>query len=269
VPAGKKTIETLQATKNQSDTASLLRLSFDQVHGVMVRAVEVGLSRRTGDERYYYLSIDEKAVHRGHDYVSVLTDEMTGVVIGVEKGRTKRSAGRLCRGMSEAQRKDVKAVCTDMWLPFIKAAARHFPKALHCHDHFHLVGYLNAAVDKVRRREVKAQEALQQTRWLWRKDEHNFTRPQRIAFAALKDAHFEVARAWQGKENFRDIQLGQERPAATARYEEWCRDARAAGIPEITAVVAMFERHRQGLINAIKTATSNARAGVPTAPYRS
>lgn len=42
---GKKTIETLQSTKNQTKTARLLRLSFEQVHGVMLRAVERGLEK--------------------------------------------------------------------------------------------------------------------------------------------------------------------------------------------------------------------------------
>lgn len=63
------------------------------------------MSRRDKAERYYYLSIDEKAVHKGHDYISILSDEATGVVIDVVGGRTKESVDKLCKdALSENQK---------------------------------------------------------------------------------------------------------------------------------------------------------------------
>ena len=102
--ARKKTIETLQVTKSQSGTARLLRISFDQVHRVMHRAVERGMALRDSDELYKYVSIDEKAISRGHEYASILSDELSGIVIEVSKGRTKESVDNLCiKGLSEEQ----------------------------------------------------------------------------------------------------------------------------------------------------------------------
>ena len=66
--AEKKIIETLQATKSQTKTSRLLHIGFNQVHRVMHQAVALGLRRRSPEERYYYLSIDEKAVQRGHNF---------------------------------------------------------------------------------------------------------------------------------------------------------------------------------------------------------
>ena len=40
----------------------------------------------------------------------------------------------------------------------------------------------------------------------------------------------------------------------------WRNDAMASKIPEITAVVEMFDRHIKGIINAIETGANNARA---------
>jgi transposase len=122
----------------------------------MHRSVKLGLSRRSPNDRYYYLSIDEKAAHKGHDYISILSDESTGIVIDIVDGRRDDSVDELCQtALTEEQREDVKIVCTDMWKPYIKGAKTYFPNALHCHDNFHIVGYLNKAVDKCRRREVK------------------------------------------------------------------------------------------------------------------
>ena len=226
----------------------------------MHRSVERGLKVRSADERYYYLSIDEKAVKRGHTYVSILSDEATGVVIDVVEGRTKESVDNLCTSLTEEQRAEVKTICTDMWEPYIYGSTTYFPKALHCHDNFHLVGYLNKAVDKVRKREVKYREELKRTKYLFLKDISNLTDKQYLKFEALSTANYQVSRAWRVKENFRDIQFRQERFEAMALYSFWRKDARHANIPEIDEVVDMFERHQNGIINAIQTGANNARA---------
>ena len=86
----------------------------------MYQAVALGLLRRSPEERYYYLSIDEKAVERGHDYISILSDEQTGVVIEVIEGRSDDDVEELClTSLTETQRNEVKSICSDMWQPYI------------------------------------------------------------------------------------------------------------------------------------------------------
>lgn len=238
-----------------------LSVSFDQVHRVMHRSVERGMSHRKPTDRYYYLSIDEKSVQKGHEYISVLSDEAAGFVIDVVEGRSKESVDSLCtERLSPEQRAEVKTICTDMWDAFIYGATTYFPQAKHCHDNFHLVGYLNKAVDKVRKREVKNQDELKKTKYLWLKDKRNFTENQKKKFEEISACNYEVSRAWTIKENFRDIQFRQTAKAATELYDCWRSNALEANIEEITEVVAMFDRHRQGIINAIETGANNARA---------
>jgi transposase len=171
----------------------------------MHKFVERGMSKRSLDDRYYYLSIDEKALSRGHKYFSILSYESTGVVIDVVGGRTKESVDKLCNKPSKDQRDNVKTICTDMWDPFIYGAKTHFEKAIHCHDNFHIVGYLNKAVHKVRKREVREVEQLKNTKYIWLKDVSNMTEKQRIIFESIDKVNYEVSKAWRIKENFRDI----------------------------------------------------------------
>lgn len=238
-----------------------MRLSFDQVHRVMQRFVDRGMNRRSSEDRYYYLSFDEKAVQKGHKYLSIMSDESTGVIIDVMEGRTNESVDNLCNKLSQGQRDDVKTVCTDMWGPYIYGAKEYFKNALHCHDNFHLVGYLNKAVDKVRRREVRSVELLKSTKYVWLKDFNNLTEKQRIIFQQIDKVNCEVARAWRIKENFRDIQFRQKnKEEAFFILANWRRNATYANIPEITQIVNMFDRHFQGILNAIVTGANNARA---------
>jgi len=227
----------------------------------MQRSVELGLSRRSSDDRYYYLSIDEKAVQKGHDYISILSDEQTGVVLEVIQGRTEDSVDELCQiALTEEQRNEVRTVCTDMWQPYIKGANTYFPNALHCHDNYHLVGYLNKAVDKCRRREVKENEELKNTKYMFLKDKMNLTDEQHFKFESIRKANYEVSRAWQVKENFRDISFRQSPERAFTLYRMWRQNAVNVNIKEINQVIETFDRHQKGIINAITTGANNARA---------
>lgn len=227
----------------------------------MHKAVARGLENRSKLIIYRHISIDEKAVKKGHEYISILSDEMTGVVIGAAEGRTKQSVKTLCStALTGHQRNKVETVCTDMWDAYIYAAKTFFTQAKHCHDNFHLVGYLNKAVDKVRRREVRQHEEFKHTKYIYLKDHSNLTETQRIKFESIKDINLEVSRAWRIKENFRDIQFKQTSEEAFMLFMRWRKDALAARIAEITAVVEMFDRHIKGIVNAIETGVSNARA---------
>lgn len=260
---GKKTIETLQSTKNQTKTARLLRLSFEQVHGVMLRAVERGLEKRDKNRIYKHVCMDEKSIRRGHEYVSMLYDGETGHVIEVESGRKSESVDKLCtKALTEEQRNAVETVCTDMWEAFINGALKYFPNARHCHDLYHCVTYLNDAVDKVRKREVKEFKELRHTKYMWLKDKSIYTLNDRMRFEKLEDAEYQVSQAWKVKELFRDL-LRLNYHGDMEAYDmlgDWMADALQYNIGEINDVVFMFKRHLKGIISAMVTGANNGKA---------
>lgn len=260
---GKKTIETLQSTKNQTKTARLLRLSFEQVHGVMLRAVERGLEKRDKNHIYKHVCMDEKSIRRGHEYVSMLYDGETGHVIEVESGRKSESVDKLCtKALTEEQRNAAETVCTDMWEAFINGALKYFPNARHCHDLYHCVTYLNDAVDKVRKREVKEFKELRHTKYMWLKDKSGYTPNDRIRFEKLENAEYQVSQAWKVKELFRDLlRLNYHGDMeAYGMLGDWMTDALQYNIREINDVVFMFKRHLKGIISAMVTGANNGKA---------
>ncbi len=260
--ARKKTIETLLQTKSQTRTARLLRLSVDQVRHVMERSVSFGLSLRRSTQVYRHLSIDEKSLHKRHDYVSILTDNDTGIVLDVVGGRKKENVNQLIdKSLTPLQQQWVQTISMDMWEPYMLAAKEHFPQAHICHDMFHLVTYLNNAVNDVRKREVRRASELRRTKFLFLKDTANLTDRERIRFDTIKDANYEVSRAWRIKENFRDIMHAPgSRAAAATLLVMWRNEAVKAGIPEITKVANMFYGHIHGVVNAMALGRNNGRA---------
>lgn len=188
--ARKKTIDTLKATKNQTKTASLLRLSFSQVHGVMERAVKRGMSRRDKEYVFKHICMDEKSVGKGHNYITIVYDGDDGSVIDCTEGRKGEDANTLCsNAFTEEQRKQVETVCTDMWNPFFNAAKTYFQNAKHCHDMYHCVSYLNDAIDKIRCWETKKNPQLKKTRYIGLKDQANYTDWQQTKYDQLKDCN--------------------------------------------------------------------------------
>ena len=146
-----------------------------------------------------------------------------------------------------------------MWKAYLNGCKEKLPNAKVVHDRFHLVKYLNEAIDKVRRREVKTQEELKGARYALLKNKDNLTELQRIKFEAIHEANYEVAKAWQVKENFRDL-FASEPKAAFVLFCKWAANSMAKNIKEVTKVVEMFKKHISGIIEALIHSLSNAMA---------
>lgn len=255
------TIDLLQATKNQSATARLLRCGFDIVNRVIHLSVRRGLIRRGTEQAYTHISLDEKSFRKGHSYISVLSDPTQGYVIDVAQGRKKQDVVELIKSsIAPEHRRSVQTVSIDMWKAYMSAIYDTLPTAKIVHDRFHLIKYLNQGVDQVRRREVKKEKELKKTRFIWLKDQLNLTDKQTITFEHLTNANYEVARAWRIKENFKVLFRRPDIHDAYGMLMDWSSQTIRQGIKEMTKVATMFKNHMSGVANALVETTSNAMA---------
>lgn len=254
-------IDLLQATGNQTRSAALLRCGFNVVNRIMHLSVERGMERRSATKGpIAHLSIDEKSFRKGHTYVSVLSDPIAGCVLDVQEDRTKEAcAALLNRALDPEQQKQVRTITMDMWKAYLTTAKELLCQARVIHDRFHLVKHLNTAIDQVRRREVKTHDLLKKSRYALLKNPENLTEKQRIRFDAIKAANYEVARAWQARENFKDLFPSSPSEAFHA-FMKWVSDSTNRRIKELTKVVVMFQDHIKGVLHAIASPFSNAMA---------
>ena len=74
------------------------------------------------------LAVDEIAVRRGHRYLTVVIDYLSGRVLFVGKDRKADTLISFFNQMSPKQRKSIEAVAMDMWDPFIKAVKKNCRK---------------------------------------------------------------------------------------------------------------------------------------------
>lgn len=255
------TIDLLKATKNQTQSAKLLRCGFNVINRIIHSSVNRGMERRPKDVGFTNLSLDEKSFRKGHSYVSVLSSPLAGCIIDVEEGRDKKATKALLNRVITPENRDaVKTVSMDMWKAYMNIVEEVLPKANIVHDRFHLVKYLNEAIDKVRRREVKKHEELKNSRFALLKNRANLTDKQEIKFQHIQQANYEVSRVWRARENFKDIFGSSSLEEAFPLFIKWGASVLRSNIKELTKVAKMFNRHIKGVCNALTKSFSNAMA---------
>lgn len=127
-------VKVLKATHNQSKAGELLGISYDKMHNIMRFCVERGLERRNlpADE-IPHIHIDEKSYRKGHKYSTIISDSIGNRVLEVGKTRTQEATEDLLEStFSAKQLEKMKAVCVDMWDPFIAAIKKSVRKPRLC-----------------------------------------------------------------------------------------------------------------------------------------
>ena len=254
-------IDLLLACKNQTKVAQLMRCGFNVVNRIIHLCSERGVERRDKEKIYKQLSIDEKSFQKGHNYIGVLSSPDDGYIIDVCEGRKKADCTQMLeKNLSKEQRLEVENISMDMWKAFISSAKEVLPHTKIVHDRFHLIKYLNDAVDKVRQREVKNHEVLRNSKYALLKNHANLTLNQFWKFDEIVKINFEVSKAWRLKECFKALFKCDDYQQAFNRYSDWSSFCNWENIKEVNKVVDMFNRNLKGVCNALVEKLSNGMA---------
>ncbi len=242
-------------------------MSWDQVAGIMERAVDRGLARR---ERSVpkVVGVDETAFQKRHEYVTVVCDPERATVLFVSDGRSADSLSGFFDGRTAEERAGIDAVGMDMSGAYLSAVTRALgPDANEriVFDKYHLASLLGNAVNTVRRDTHKAllkqhDERLTGTRHLFLMNPGNMSRAQWAGLKQLMSSNLKVARAWAIKETFMDA-FAIRQPARTERALKevlaWMSRSRLAPIVRAGRTV---RRHFDGVMDAILSGITNATA---------
>jgi transposase len=249
---------------SQKAVAELLGLSWDEIHGVMQRAVKRGLTRREA-EAIPRLGVDEKAFRKGQKYLTVVNDLSRGRVLYVAEDRKQESLDGFWRTLTQTQREGIEAVAMDMWDPYIASVRAHVADAGEkiVFDKFHVAQHLGHAVDDVRRKENKALQAkgdkqLVGTRYDWLRNPATMDPKDRRAFATLRDSHLKTARAWALKETAMSLYDYIYEGPARKHFQWWHRWAVRSRLAPMIAVASMLKRRFENIITYLKHRITNA-----------
>jgi transposase len=256
-------IEWLKAA-SQKAVAGQMKLSWDEIHGIMERAVQRGLERRKA-EQVSQIGIDEKAFRKGHNYMTLVNDLTGSRVLYVAEERKQSSLDGFWATLTPEQLAGIEAVAMDMWDPYLASVREHVPQADDkiVFDKFHIAQHLGEAVDRVRRKENKTLKArgddrLTGTRYDWLRNPAAMEPRDRREFTALRQSGLKTARAWALKETAMALySYIYERPARK-HFRWWHGWAVRSRLQPMIEVARMLKRRFENIITYLRHRITNA-----------
>jgi transposase len=193
------------------DVARHLGVGWDLVKDIQKR----NLQRRFRHIRLKELkriAIDEISIGRGHRYLTVVLDLISGAVVFVGNGKGTDALEPFWKRI-KISGAVIKAVAMDMSPSFILSAHTHLPGATIVFDHFHMIKLFNDKLSELRRdiqREAEGplqKEVLKGTRWLLLKNPENLNdkHHERRHLEEALSLNAPLAAAYYMKEYLREV----------------------------------------------------------------
>jgi transposase len=236
------------------DVAEHLQVSWDTIKDIQARS----LGRRFGKPKLHKLrqiAIDEIAIAKGHRYVTVVLNLLTGAVVFVGDGKGVAALEPFWRRLRRARAK-IQAVATDLSQAYCRAVRHHLPKAVPVFDHFHVIKLFHDKLSAFRRALYNQlsgeseRKLLKGTRWLLLKNPENLD-PNRNERERLDEAlrlNAPLATAYYLKEDLRQIWQQANKRAAQRVLRDWLARARASGITMLIQFADTLAEHQEGIL---------------------
>ena len=258
-------IDWLQAA-SISAVADRMKLSWNAVDGIMQRAVKRGLSRREALSPTR-ISVDETAYRKGHDYITVVTDQVQGTVLHVADDRKTGSLAEFYALLSEEQKAGIESVCMDMWPAYIKATREALSDADSriAFDRFHVAQYLGKAVDQVRKQEHRqllgqGDDRMKGSKYQWLRNRRNMSRRQHLDFSVLRHSSLKTARAWAIKEFASQLWDYRSRIWAAKGWKRLLGWMARSRLKPMQQTGKTLRNHLWGILNAVILGVDNSHA---------
>lgn len=242
----------------------ILGLSWDEVWNLQQRAVRRGLARKN-HAAPQQIGVDEKAIAKGHQYMTLVANLDEPRIEWVEIGREAESLAGYFRALPPEELQRIEAVAMDMWPAFLKATRDWLAEADEkiVYDRFHVTRELLEAVDRARKLEHRhlmreGDPTLKGTKYLWLLDRRRFTGTQRRVFAQLRQINLKTSRAWAIKEQLREL-WGYAKPWRGQRHwKQWFFWATHSQIAPIIKAARKLRRHVRYILNYFTHPITNA-----------
>jgi len=236
------------------DVAQHLQVSWDTIKDIQARS----LQRRFGKPKLHKLqqiAIDEIAIGKGHHYLTVVLNLLSGAVVFVGNGKGTEALEPFWRQVRRARAK-IKAVATDMSKAYIRAIRDNLKGVVHVFDHFHVIKLFNDKLSAFRRELYhqastdRQRKILKGTRWLLLKNPENLDaeRDERKRLQAALNLNAPLALAYYLKEDLRQIWTQADKRTARRLLRDWLARARVSEVRMLIQFADTLEEYQEGVL---------------------
>lgn len=245
------------------DVSNLLGISWNVTKSIHKLKLEK-LYKKIPLEEVQYVSVDEFAIKKGHEYMTVFSDIGSGRIIHAVEGRKREDIFPFLQRLKK-EAKNLKAIAMDMSTAYISAVQEFLPHVDIVFDHFHVNALMNKALDEIRKEEQQKlneneEKVLKGNRFLLLKNYENLEKDDQSRLEAILQVNEPLFKAHALKEQFRLFWSLSSAEKASEFLDQWISDALATGIKKLKKMAETLDRHRTGLLNYFKHRINNAGA---------
>ncbi|HPJ95751.1 MAG TPA: ISL3 family transposase [Syntrophales bacterium] len=221
------------------DVARHLSVSWDVIKDVQKRDLTRRFSKPCLKD-LQRIAIDEISVRKGHQYLTVVLDMISGAVIFVGNGKGSDALEPFWKRVRRAKAK-IEAVAMDMSPAYISAVTSHLPNAATVFDHFHVINLFNDRLSDLRRdlyHEVK--DRLQKL---------DTARGERERLNDALQLNQPLACAYYLKEDLRQIWLQPNKDKAQIVLADWIKRAENSGVRMLIKFAKTLAAFQSGILS--------------------
>ena len=239
------------------DVARHLGMSWDTIKEIRKKALEMKFKRRKV-RHIEYIGVDEIAVRKGHNYLTVVVDLESGEVVWACEGRDNTALEPFLRRLKRAGAR-IKGIAMDMWPAYIKAALECFSSKVIVFDRYHIISDYHRMLDKLRRLEASAapkalKDVYKGVRYLLLKGGEKIEEgtKARHKLDQLLELNQSLNTAYIMKEDLRHLWDCDTLAQAKDYLDNWIQKAWSSGIGLLDKFGNRLASHRTGILNYFK-----------------
>jgi transposase len=235
------------------DVADHLALNPKTVKAIDKSFLEKSFAQTDGRD-LRVLAMDEIALRKGHNYMTVVMDYFSGRIVWMGENRNKETLDAFFAELTAKQKQGIKAVAIDMWEPFINRIKHHCPNARIVFDFFHVVQAFGKVIDEVRRSEyLKAtdqeKEVLKGSRYLLLKNEENLTDDQQDRLEQVLSLNEILSILYVLRAQLKMVYYYSDRRRVKKTLDDWCRMAETIDHPAVRRFIRRLRFFEYGILN--------------------
>jgi len=235
--------------------AEMATLSWATVAKADGRAIDLALGdRRAALEDLRWIGVDEVSRTGGRVYFTIVTNLESGRVVWIGDGKGRRGLLPFLRALGPKRRRKIRGVVSDLGYQAI--VATRLRRAVHILDRFHIVQWVNEALNQIRRRLFSGAprdelgRTLKVKKWLLLSARENLEHRDKLLLNRLMELNRPLYQAYLLKEQLRGIlrhpwkYLGVLRD----RLHDWIVTVLGSELPELERVALRLSEHLDAVI---------------------
>lgn len=235
--------------------AAMARLAWATVAKVDGRAIELALGdRRAALVDLRWVGVDEVSRTGGRVYFTIVTNLQTGRVVWIGDGKGRRGLLPFLRALGAKGRRKIRGVVSDLGYQVI--VATRLRQAVHILDRFHIVQWVNEALNQIRRRLFSGAprdelgKTLKVKKWLLLSARENLEHKHKLLLNELMAQNLPLYQAYLLKEQLRGILKHPWRYFGVLRdrLHEWIVAVLGSGLQELERVALRLAEHLDAVI---------------------